>query len=170
MKTLISKHFFAPALATFLWGCNGSVLTSNDSAGEIATTLCSDSAFNSELNDKVLEICVLTNTERANADKEYLSLDAALSTIAQAHAEDMVNRAFFSHTNPDGLTAFDRLTNAGISYQAAAENIAAGQTSAESAMDSWMNSPGHQANILGEAYTKIGIGYFQNYWVQVFTN
>ncbi len=170
MKTLISNYFYVHVLGVLLWGCNGSVLTSNDSAGEGASSLCSDASFNSDLNPNVLEICILTNIERANADKEYLTLDEALSSVAQAHAEDMVNRAFFSHTNPDGLSAFDRLSNAGISYQAAAENIAAGQTSAELAMDGWMNSPGHKSNILGETYTKIGIGYYQNYWVQVFTN
>ena len=55
------------------------------------------------------------------------------------------------------------------------ENIAYGQTSPEMVMDSWMNSPGHRANILNGNYKYIGVGHYvdgtgTNYWVQLFTS
>jgi uncharacterized protein YkwD len=46
----------------------------------------------------------------------------------------------------------------GLRFSAAAENIAYGQRSAQEVMNSWMNSPGHKANILSKSYTQIGVG------------
>ena len=65
------------------------------------------------------------------------------------------------------------LKKAGYSYRTAGENIAMGQKTAESVMNGWMNSSGHRANILGNGYKKIGVGYAVNakgtpYWVQIF--
>jgi uncharacterized protein YkwD len=61
----------------------------------------------------------------------------------------------------------------GINYRSAGENIAAGQTTAESVMKSWMNSPGHKKNILSPSFTHIGVGYakggsYGHYWTQQF--
>ena len=61
----------------------------------------------------------------------------------------------------------------GINYRSAGENIAAGQTTAESVMKSWMNSPGHKKNILSPNFTHIGVGYakggsYGHYWTQQF--
>jgi hypothetical protein len=47
-----------------------------------------------------------------------------VAAVAQAHSEDMVDRDVFSHTNPDRASPFDRLTEAGIAYSGAGENIA----------------------------------------------
>ena len=87
----------------------------------------------------------------------------------------MIDRNFFAHNTPDGQTPFDRMKAAGITYSSAGENIAAGQSSPQNVMDSWMNSPGHRANILDPDFTEMGIGYFYNpagtygtYWVQMF--
>jgi uncharacterized protein YkwD len=65
------------------------------------------------------------------------------------------------------------MKNFGISYQAAAENIAAGQTTPQEVVQAWMNSPGHRANILNGNYTYIGVGYAKggsqrHYWTQMF--
>ncbi|MEK8172713.1 CAP domain-containing protein [Streptomyces sp. M19] len=38
------------------------------------------------------------------------------------------------------------------------ENIARGQATAQAVMDSWMNSPGHRANILNCEYRTLGVG------------
>ena len=55
---------------------------------------------------------------------------------------DMSNRSFFSHINPDGKGPGDRLANAGIQYDAVAENIAQNQNSSDpvtQAVNDWMN-------------------------------
>jgi uncharacterized protein YkwD len=72
----------------------------------------------------------------------------------------MVAKGYFSHTDLAGRSPFDRMRAAGISYRAAAENIAwAG--SVEQAHTSLMNSPGHRANILNGQLNRIGIGIVQ---------
>ena len=115
----------------------------------------------------------LVNQERAKNGLDALKWAEDLAAVARAHSADMINRGFFSHTNPDGQSPFDRLKNAGISYKSAAENIAYGQRSAEAVMNSWMNSSGHRANILNKNLKEIGVGAVKNsngtiYWTQVF--
>ncbi len=109
----------------------------------------------------------LTNEEQLaftllNADREAnglapLKLNHAISAVAHRHAQDEIDRAFFAHTNPDGLSPFDRMHTAGITFRFAGENLALDQdvTAAEQAL---MNSPGHRANILSPDYTEVGIG------------
>ena len=66
------------------------------------------------------------------------------------------------------------LRNYGISFTAAAENIASGQRTAAEVMNSWMNSAGHRANILNATYNQLGVGAAKDsngnlYWTQMFT-
>ena len=118
----------------------------------------------------------LVNTERAKQGLNPLSLDEKLNNVAYAHSKDMADNNFFSHTNLKGQSPFDRMKNAGISYRAAAENIAAGQKTPEQVVKSWMNSDGHRKNILNGSFNKMGLGYYKTqggygtYWTQVFTD
>ena len=119
------------------------------------------------------EVLRLVNEERAKAGVAPLTRAKDLDALARAHSQDMINRHFFDHNNPDGQSPFDRMRAAGISYRAAAENIAYGQRSAQAVMDAWMNSSGHRKNILNGTYTEIGIGAVKNsggtiYWTQEF--
>lgn len=119
------------------------------------------------------EVLALVNSVRAENGLNALSWAEDVANVARAHSSDMINRSFFSHTNPDGLSSFDRLRNSGISYGTAAENIAYGQRSASEVMNSWMNSSGHRANILNKNVTEIGVGAIKNkngtiYWTQMF--
>lgn len=128
---------------------------------------------NNEFEIKVLE---LINIERRKNGLNDLVSDNNLSIVAKAHSQDMYERNFFSHTTPDGFSPFDRMKNYGISYRYAAENIAAGQSSPDEVVTSWMNSAGHRENILNPNFNKIGIGYFNSgknyvhYWTQCFTD
>lgn len=124
----------------------------------------------SEMEKEVLEI---VNQERTSRGLKPLTWAEDLANVARAHSRDMINRNFFSHTNPDGQSPFDRIKANGISYRAAAENIAYGQKNAQAVMNSWMNSSGHRANILNANLKEIGIGAVKNqngtiYWTQVF--
>jgi uncharacterized protein YkwD len=106
----------------------------------------------------------LINQERALYSKPPLTMDPALIAVARAHSEDMRDRDFFAHTNPDSKSPFDRMSDAGVSYSAAAENIAYNYgypDPAQTAVTGWMNSPGHRANILDEGaygFTLTGVG------------
>ena len=121
-----------------------------------------------------LQVLELVNAERAKHGLKPLSWDNALANVARAHSQDMANRGFFSHNNPDGKTPFNRIQAAGISYRSAGENIAAGQKTPQEVVNAWMNSEGHRANILNNNYTKLGVGYvssssgYKTYWTQNF--
>lgn len=123
-------------------------------SGSTGTTNTSNSTSVSAAEQKAIE---LLNADRRANGLADLKTSSALTAVARSHAQDMVARSFFSHTNPDGKTLTDRLKQAGISYSAAGENIAE-NTSVQAAETSLMNSSGHRANILNSNYTTVGIG------------
>ncbi|WP_340384557.1 CAP domain-containing protein [Streptomyces sp. SS7] len=119
------------------------------------------------------EVVELTNRERTRSGLRPLAVDPLLTRAAQAHCADMVARAFYSHTSPDGTQPWDRAAAAGSTRRTIGENIACGQRSAAEVVEGWMNSPGHRANILKAAFTHIGVGYTGGgpsgtYWTQLF--
>ncbi|MFE2234353.1 sigma-70 family RNA polymerase sigma factor [Streptomyces sp. NPDC059442] len=117
------------------------------------------------------QVISLVNAERAKAGCSPLTANSQLTRAAQAHSDDMAARDFFDHTNPDGKGPGDRVTATGYPWSTYGENIAMGQSSAEQVMESWMNSPGHRANILNCSFKEIGIGIHDEggpYWTQVF--
>ena len=127
-------------------------------------------------NEYELKVFELINIERRKAGLAEFSLSTPLCNVARMHSLDMYNRNFFSHTNPDGQSPSDRIKEYGISYRYMAENIAAGQSSPEDVVNTWMNSEGHRANILNPDLKQIGIGYYKSgsnyihYWTQCFTD
>ena len=68
----------------------------------------------------------------------------------------MVNNNYFSHTSPTYGSPFDMMKNYGITYKTAGENIA-GHSSNSGAVNAWMNSAGHKANILNNSYNYTGL-------------
>jgi uncharacterized protein YkwD len=122
------------------------------------------------------EILALTNAERKAAGcNQPLKLNTKLNKAAQAHSTDMATNNYFEHNSQDGRNPFDRIKAAGYSFSTAAENIAAGNTSAAKTMDQWMNSAGHKANILNCDFRDLGVGYakgtnatYSGYWTQNF--
>ncbi|MGW0613148.1 CAP domain-containing protein [Streptomyces sp. NPDC002788] len=115
----------------------------------------------------------LTNRERARAGLLPLTVDPLLTSAAQAHSTDMVARAFYAHTAPDGSRPWDRAAAAGSTRRSIGENIACGQRSPAEVVEGWINSPGHRANILDPGFTHIGIGFAGGgragtYWTQLF--
>lgn len=117
------------------------------------------------------EVVRLVNEERAKAGLPALTVDRGAASAAQVRAKE-IERSF-SHTRPDGSSFNSALTEAGVNFSGAGENIAYGQNSPEKVMEGWMNSSGHRANILNSSYTSIGVGHYQNasgvnYWTQLF--
>ncbi|MEU8754416.1 sigma-70 family RNA polymerase sigma factor [Streptomyces chartreusis] len=122
--------------------------------------------------DTVGQVVALVNKERANAGCGPLEEDALLNKSAQGHSEDMAARDFFDHTNPDGADPGQRITAAGYRWSTYGENIAMGQQTPAAVMESWMNSPGHKANILNCSFKDIGVGIHNGpggpWWTQNF--
>lgn len=98
------------------------------------------------------------NARRAEAGAPPLVLNSRLNSAAQEHAEDMLGRSYYDHRNPEGLQPRARVVQAGYRPFVVAENIARGHTTVEEAVDAWMQSRGHRANLLNPAFTEIGIG------------
>ena len=118
------------------------------------------------------DVVRLTNAERVKAGLPALSYNSTLEKGAMIRAQEIIQS--FSHTRPDG-SKFYTVFEGGYAYSAIGENLAAGFNTAASVVDGWMNSDGHRANILKEAYTQIGIGIKKDaegriYWVQIFAN
>ncbi|MGD6754683.1 CAP domain-containing protein [Streptomyces sp. BH105] len=103
------------------------------------------------------QVLTLVNQERSKVGCSPVTADSGLASLATAFSDDMAARDFFDHTDPDGATPWDRAKKAGIT-DLGGENIARGQANAQSVMDSWMNSPGHKANILNCDFKTLGVG------------
>ncbi len=116
------------------------------------------------------EVIRLVNDIRAKNGLNKLTEDWQLSRVARFKSQDMKDNKYFSHTSPVYGSPFQMIKNFGISYRAAAENIAKGQATPQAVVNAWMNSSGHRANILNGTYTKIGVGYVAEgrYWTQMF--
>jgi uncharacterized protein YkwD len=120
-------------------------------------------------------IVTLTNSARISSGASQVTLDERLTSIAEAHARDMAERGYFSHTTPEGVTFGDRLRAAGIPFGYAGENIAQNR-SASGAMEAWLNSTGHRENMLNTRFRRLGVGVYRasentfTYYVQVFTD
>ncbi|MFD9031326.1 sigma-70 family RNA polymerase sigma factor [Streptomyces sp. NPDC059567] len=117
------------------------------------------------------QVVSLVNSERAKAGCGPLTENSLLTEAAQGHSVDMAARNFFDHTNPDGDGPGERVTATGYRWSTYGENIAMGQRTPAQVMESWMNSPGHRANILNCSFKEIGIGIHSDggpYWTQVF--
>jgi len=104
-----------------------------------------------------------------------LHLSSVLERAAGIHARDMADRGSMSHAGRDGSTPSQRVTRTGYQWSAVGENIAAGQRDADSAVKSWLSSPGHCANLMSPDYTEVGVAFATNaasqagiYWAQVF--
>ena len=120
----------------------------------------------------VAQVVALVNKERAANGCGALTEDPQLEKAAQGHSDDMAARNFFDHTNPDGADPGQRITAAGYKWSTYGENIAQGQQTPEAVMNSWMNSPGHRANILNCSFKDIGVGIHNGpggpWWTQDF--
>lgn len=100
-----------------------------------------------------------TNLQRAqNGGLLALKENSKLTAAALAKANDMFAKQYFEHVSPTGIDPGKLVQNAGYSYIIAGENLILGNFSSEKeAVQDWMNSPGHRANILNTRFTEIGV-------------
>jgi uncharacterized protein YkwD len=110
-------------------------------------------------------VLCLHNQVRAEHGLPALREQSRLRRAAAGHSSDMVDHSYFEHTPPSGRTMVDRIVGAGYVRASAGwllgENLEWGTGSLATprgAMDAWMRSPGHKANILKRGYRHVGIG------------
>ena len=116
------------------------------------------------------EVVRLVNEIRQEKGLKPLTANWELSRVARFKSQDMKDNRYFSHTSPTYGTPFQMIRAFGLTYRTAGENIAQGYATPQAAVNAWMNSSGHRANILNSSYTQIGVGYVSsgNYWTQMF--
>ena len=105
-----------------------------------------------------------TNLVRAQNGLPALKWDADVCRMARDHSENMSLQGFFSHTTPDGKRLRDRARLVGIlTFSVVAENIAYNQGYEDPgafAVERWMLSPKHRANILSSEFRAMAIGSY----------
>ncbi|MEU6105518.1 CAP domain-containing protein [Streptomyces flaveolus] len=104
------------------------------------------------------QVLALVNKERASAGCSPVTANDRLTRAADDYSDVMASSGVMSHTGPDGSTMTSRVEAAGYEWSTLGENIARGQSDAASVMESWMNSPGHRANILNCSFEELGVG------------
>ena len=131
--------------------------TGSNSIGTNTGSSSSGSTISSSMNSDEKEVFNLINQQRANNGLPALKVDEELQKVARIKAEDMVSNNYFSHTSPTYGSPFDMMKSFGIAYRTAGENIAA-NSSNSGAVNAWMNSSGHKANILNSNFNYTGVG------------
>lgn len=103
------------------------------------------------------QMFLMLNKERQSRGLGTLVFDQEITKVAREHSKDMLSRGYFSHSTPEGISPFDRLSKGNIQYSYAGENLALAPN-VFLAMQGLMNSPGHKANILSPNFRKVGVG------------
>ena len=127
-----------------------------------------------------------TNALRLEKGKTPFKPLDSLNQLAQYHSVNMVEKSFYSHVDPEGLTPVTRAEKLGIqpwrrvgnTFIGIAENIAkvpwfesvlgCGDTRSSEAfancmVEGWKNSPPHYKNMMGDfIYLGVGICFNEN--------
>ncbi|MBD0373030.1 MAG: CAP domain-containing protein [Pyrinomonadaceae bacterium] len=119
----------------------------------------------------------LVNAERRARGESQLAWDAQLSQLAREHSQDMARTGSLDHRGADGRDMAERARSFGIrGWRVLGENIAFNQgfdDPSAFAVQRWMGSSKHRANILNGQFTRTGIGVARAadgsiYFTQVF--
>lgn len=158
LLSLLSNHGGGHDNAASLIKTSEPSTPSTSSAGQTGTTVGTPPPVtNSGYSADEKHAFDLLNADRAKNGLKPLKFNLQLTALGGKYAQDMINRKFFAHNDPDGKTPFDRMKQAGISYSYAGENLAI-NSNVTTAEQAFMNSPGHRANILSPNYTDVGLG------------
>ncbi|HUP26295.1 MAG TPA: CAP domain-containing protein [Candidatus Limnocylindrales bacterium] len=110
-------------------------------------------------NMSIDQLLVATNEQRKQNSASELLLNPSLSAAAQAKANDMVARNYWSHNTPDGEEPWVFVNKEGYKYLKAGENLAYGFKTSNDTVVGWMNSPSHRDNLLDTDFNEVGFGF-----------
>ncbi len=104
------------------------------------------------------EVAEQVSRYRATRGLQAVSVDERLMAIAALHARRMASADHLSHVLPSEISFEQRLEDGDVRAAVAVENVAAGQPTLESVLESWRDSPRHNANLLRAEVTHFGFG------------
>lgn len=162
----VEGDYIGAVSKTYVKAVYSNTNSSNSSSGS------SSSSNTTSLSSDEKEVFDLINNQRTNNGLSALKLDSKALNVARIKAKDMVDNNYFSHNSPTYGSPFQMLNSFKVTYKTAGENIA-GNSSNSGAVNAWMNSSGHKANILNSAFNYTGIGVVKSskygkIYVQIF--
>ncbi|MBE6194013.1 MAG: CAP domain-containing protein [Rikenellaceae bacterium] len=104
------------------------------------------------------EILRLTNIERYKVGVVLLTMVDPLQDAARIRAKEIVKDYRYDHLRPDGSKFSTAIDPSFIKNRTSGENAFQGKLTPSQAIEGWMKSPGHRANILSAAYSYFGAG------------
>jgi uncharacterized protein YkwD len=156
LAALLTALLFLPAVSTARTGTGPPAQECADADLEASTV---------NLRRIRAAVVCLHNQIRARHHLPGLRENRRLRRAARGHSRDMVADGYFEHTTPEGATMADRIVRAKyVGWDEPwllGENLAWGTGSLgtpRGAVDAWMNSPAHRANLLKRAYREVGVG------------
>lgn len=126
----------------------------------------------------VISLLEKINAWRETKGKKAFLLHLPLQNLATRYSQDMAQRGYFSHIDPEGRKPRDRILASGILAKNVGENLAqikAGQWSVDDLLQAWLHSKSHRENLEESTFEKTGIGMQKdslgNYYItQIFTS
>jgi uncharacterized protein YkwD len=133
--------------------------------GGLIPVCCTPTTAEKSQIDQVFD---LLNMHRMRNGVAALTYDPKLEQAIQGHCMHMATHTFFDHGAPESAVAAFNVRAQLCGAGAAGENIAAGQRSPQDVMTSWINSAGHNRNMLDPSFKRVGIGRYGSQWGQIF--
>src|SRR3989338_7096576 len=113
----------------------------------------------------------LINKERGSRNLTVLSRNSSLLTASAGKAQDMIDRDYFAHIDPDGNYVWGKITSAGYApYRILGENLALDFSASEGLVQAWLDSPTHRANILHKEFLDQGLSALYGDYQGRYTN
>lgn len=151
---------------TALVGCG--VTIGGDSFGSGALTFAGGPPVPADAGSQDnTQFAILLNDERGNVTAQSVVFNQTLTDVAQAHATDMAQNDYFSHTGQNGSSIADRVDASGYQYDWIAENLLQGTTDEAVAVQAWMNSTPHRDAMLNPRAEEFGLGLDGDLYVLV---
>ena len=153
-------------------GSSSGTVTIHSGSGSSSSSK-SDEYEEKDFSNYARECFDLINKERVANGLDELEWDDTIAEACDIRAQELPEK--FSHSRPDGELCFTVFDEVGIELSGKAENIAEGYSTPKAAVNAWMNSAGHKANILSKSMKRAAIGFYYDassdykyYWVQLF--
>jgi uncharacterized protein YkwD len=181
LPPLLSKLAAAAALGATvaLGGCAAVIAHAEEASDRAAGYSKVSSQEPVKMTREELDVLMATNRYRKEQGLPPVEADARLTAIARLRSQDMAKRNYFSHVTPDGSDVFGLMRTQRVKFWAAGENLARNDYPIERApsvaMQGWIKSPGHRANLVHPSFGHLGVGLAvakdgKKYLTQVFTD
>src|SRR3989344_720722 len=117
----------------------------------------------------------MINSERSSRNLTVLAQNSSLRTAAGQKSQDMIDRDYFAHVDPDGNYVWPKIIAAGYGqYKILGENLAVDFVTSEGMIKAWLDSPTHRANLLHSDFLEQGLialyGDFQGRYTNLTTS